>query len=213
MIQASLRICEWFKLQIFRINNSLIIISNPNNISKCWNSNSKQQQMKNSWKNDIKFYRNRMRFLSHWRKSKIQNVKVEHKTWEKILKKQKVQPVLIINSTGRITSMPSGIFPLIFQGPLTFPHPGKTKGHPSSLTPSPAPAISVSYHSVLNPMGDQPLVVLFSWEGIMLHIFVLRSGPIFSCCPQIFFLTRRHVSGDNKSTNYFRLLGKYTNSL
>ena len=81
---------------------------------------------------------------------------------KKIEKAKKYNQFQNYNSTGRITSMPSGIFPLIFQGPLTFPHPGKTKGHPSSLTPSPAPAISVSYHSVLNPMGDQPLVVLFS---------------------------------------------------
>lgn len=159
-----------------RFLESTIVILNPNNISNNWNSHSKQQQMKNSWKNDIKSYRNSMRFLSHLRKGKSKMSRLNIKHGKKDWKSKEVQPVLIINSTGRITSMPSGIFPLIFQGPLTIPHPGKTKGHPSALTPSPAPAISVSYHSVLNPMGDQPLVVLFSWEGIMFHI--LFPGPV-----------------------------------
>ena len=130
---------------------------------------------------------------------------------EKGWKSKKVQLSLIINSTGKKTLMPSGIFPLIFQGPFTFSLSRQNQG--TAISPhSPAPAISVSYHSVLNPTGDEPLVVLFSREGIMFHIF--SNGPVqyFPVVHRFFFLTGRHVSRDNKSTNYFRL-GKYTNSL
>lgn len=61
---------------------------------------------------------------------------------EKGWKSKKVQPLLIINSTGKKNINAKWHFPLIFQGPFTFSPSRQNQGTPISLH-SPAPAISI----------------------------------------------------------------------